>query len=258
MARVLCLGDSNTYGLAVRREESYPNRLEKLWEEQQDGSRIDVINLGFPGTNSSQVLRDFDRNIDLLHPDVVVVSIGSNDFWTMPVPTSATPQPLLARMRRWSRLYKLLYMATRNGNAEAEIVITDPDLHHGRGKMEYEGEVFELGHDRADWDPETGRRLVRNLLQLVVRANKRGVRLVLLNYASQTGFYPAASRKIESVAARTGTPFVDVNVEFRTVCPKEPCPEWIFPKGHLAFAHPTARGYELVAKTVLAELSKLL
>ncbi|MBW2388005.1 MAG: hypothetical protein JRG89_06160 [Deltaproteobacteria bacterium] len=49
--RVLCLGDSNTFGIYLPEEESYPSQLEKRWNEIRS-SRIDVINLGYPGTNS--------------------------------------------------------------------------------------------------------------------------------------------------------------------------------------------------------------
>jgi lysophospholipase L1-like esterase len=48
-ARVVCLGDSNTYGLYVHREEAYPAILQKLWTDGSERADPAVINLGHPG-----------------------------------------------------------------------------------------------------------------------------------------------------------------------------------------------------------------
>jgi hypothetical protein len=47
--RVLCLGDSNTFGLGVAAEDSYPVQLERLWNERAGDPRIQVVNVGRPG-----------------------------------------------------------------------------------------------------------------------------------------------------------------------------------------------------------------
>ena len=60
--RVVCLGDSNTYGIYLRtRAEAYPQQLETLWNARAGAPRIEVLNLGYPGTNTSRLRRDFPR-----------------------------------------------------------------------------------------------------------------------------------------------------------------------------------------------------
>src|SRR5262245_14874294 len=82
--RVLCLGDSNTYGLWLeqREKEAYPQQLEALWNARVAAPKLEVLNLGFPGTNSSRLVRDVPRLLETLHPDVLILMVGVNDFWT--------------------------------------------------------------------------------------------------------------------------------------------------------------------------------
>ena len=55
---MLALGDSNTYGLWVEPAESYPAVFERRWNADPARRPIEVLNLGFPGTNASMVRRD--------------------------------------------------------------------------------------------------------------------------------------------------------------------------------------------------------
>src|SRR6187549_2761818 len=57
--RILCLGDSNTYGTMVRRPHAYPEVLKKLWNGQAGRTEVDVLNLGIPGMNSSKLRNNF-------------------------------------------------------------------------------------------------------------------------------------------------------------------------------------------------------
>ena len=77
--RVLCLGDSCTYGLGVAFEDSWPARLAAE-------PRLDVINAGVPGYTSYQGLLLFDEKLAGTDPDVVVVEFGINDVAPWPTP----------------------------------------------------------------------------------------------------------------------------------------------------------------------------
>jgi lysophospholipase L1-like esterase len=76
-ARVVCLGDSSTYGWGVEPSESYPAQLQELLDERSP-AEWEVFNLGVPGYTSFQgrLLLERLRELD---PDVVVISFGSND-----------------------------------------------------------------------------------------------------------------------------------------------------------------------------------
>jgi lysophospholipase L1-like esterase len=81
---VLCLGDSNTYGLFLERSEAYPAVLQQLWNERPSLGTAEILNLGVPGTNSSKLRSLIDRILWALAPDTVLIMIGANDAWTMP------------------------------------------------------------------------------------------------------------------------------------------------------------------------------
>jgi lysophospholipase L1-like esterase len=267
--RVLCLGDSNTYGISVERDEAWPARLQQMWISRGVEPAIEVINLGYPGTNSSQVLRDFERNLDLFDPGVVLVEVGANDFWTVPVPLDAArPSTLLDRFRESSRLYRLVFMATRTHEVtEARpreeggpvVEIGEGDLSQAKGRMQYKGEVFDLGYTRAESvRPGIGEDLERNLTRLTRIADARDVELVFVTYASGELFYATAGMYMQKVAAQTRTPLIPLRPAFRkSGCTEEPCPEWIFPESTPGKHHPTAKGYELVAETVMRELESI-
>jgi lysophospholipase L1-like esterase len=77
--RVLCLGDSVTFGVALANDETFPARLERaLVERLPPETAPVVINAGVPGYSSVQGLRLLDE-LAPLEPDVVVWWFGMND-----------------------------------------------------------------------------------------------------------------------------------------------------------------------------------
>lgn len=82
--RLLFLGDSNTYGIYVDPSEAYPRVLEARWNGRAGAAKIEALNLGFPGTNSSKLRRDMPRLLRVLRPDAVIVMIGANDLARLP------------------------------------------------------------------------------------------------------------------------------------------------------------------------------
>ncbi|MBI4845940.1 MAG: hypothetical protein HY810_05655 [Candidatus Omnitrophica bacterium] len=77
--RILCLGDSFTYGIGVAKEESYPGQLQEILNKLNTKTNYTVINKGFPGINSSLLLSDFEKNLNETSPDIVIILIGCND-----------------------------------------------------------------------------------------------------------------------------------------------------------------------------------
>lgn len=79
--RILCLGDSITYGIGAGFENSYPVQLEQILNEKVKGQKFKIFNLGVPGYNSAQVLQTLKKNLAALKPNMVIVLVGDNDFW---------------------------------------------------------------------------------------------------------------------------------------------------------------------------------
>jgi len=110
--RILALGDSNTYGLYLPAEDSYPAQLETLWNQRHPNAPVEVINLGYPGTNSFRLLSNLPEILDTFQPDLVLLMIGFNDFWTpVEIPATVAELSWWEKAQYHSRLYQFFYMA---------------------------------------------------------------------------------------------------------------------------------------------------
>jgi len=268
--RVLCLGDSNTYGFYVDRQMAYPQQLETLWREAGREPPIDVMNLGFPGLNSSRLLQQYSELLDKLAPDVVIIMIGVNDFWTMPA-SDAADDGFFARTRRilesHSRVYRLLRMVRRSmmsadvlptQESEAEAIIDSsplPGEGGARHRLRVGDREIDMGFRRAGPTGVQGydEDLYANLRQLIAETDRVPTRLILMTYPSRESFYGIVNRIVRQVAQKSATPLVDLARVFTPLCPTEPCPALLY-----ADHHPTANGYRVVAQKLVTRLGKTL
>jgi lysophospholipase L1-like esterase len=211
-----------------------------------------VVNLGYPGTNSGQLVRDLPRILRSVSPDLVVVLVGVNDVWTRPVASTGSdddPPPLWERLRTW-RLYRIA-VATLWPH---ELAVTTEEHTEDvrRGTVRYGDETFRFGYERDEsfaWE-EIEPVLESNLRTLVTRSRAAGVEVVLLTYPSPAAGSVCASRIARRVAADTGTALVDLAPAFAGLCPAGSCPEYLFPD-----THPRPAGYALVAQTLADHLA---
>ncbi|MEO8755382.1 MAG: SGNH/GDSL hydrolase family protein [Casimicrobiaceae bacterium] len=253
--RVVCLGDSNTYGLYVGRPEAYPQVLERLLAEGTPDHHVEVMNLGVPGMNSSKLRSRFRDILKTLRPDTVLMMVGANDNWTVPVPeTNDSDQEegwSLYTFWQYSRVFRLLYMIRRAFEAH-HFDMTDPTQHKAEQTMVREdGAAVELtwtGESpfRDSWMPE----LQRNLELMSDEARQAEVKLVLLTYPSEQPDYRFANAVVRTTAARIHRPLVDLGAEFLRRCPDRSCPDLFLPDHH-----PTAKGYEIVASVIAHDLT---
>lgn len=78
--RVLCLGDSQTFGNGVDQDKTYPARLEALLRSSFAGRRVDVINAGVQAYDTAQEVDLLQREATRLSPDLVTVGFYLNDI----------------------------------------------------------------------------------------------------------------------------------------------------------------------------------
>ena len=101
---VLCVGDSNTYGAGASTPDgSYPSQLAALLQER-DPDRWHVVNGGYPGRNSAELLHELPGLLHRHQPDLVCILIGTNNRWSdarMDEPPPPLDDPDLARPSRW-------------------------------------------------------------------------------------------------------------------------------------------------------------
>ncbi|MBX3414283.1 MAG: SGNH/GDSL hydrolase family protein [Pirellulales bacterium] len=80
--RVLILGDSFTFGVGVRDEDTFARRLEAdLNREAPSGERIEVINAGVQGYNTRDEVLYLEREWLRLAPDLVIIVFYLNDAY---------------------------------------------------------------------------------------------------------------------------------------------------------------------------------
>ena len=107
--RIVCLGDSSTFGWGVESDEAYPARLEAELRSRHPALPIEVVNLGVCGYSSFQGRILLDREALRYEPDAVTLSYGSNDW-------SPVPEPFDAAYRRnagWNGAVKAVLNRSR-------------------------------------------------------------------------------------------------------------------------------------------------
>ena len=249
--RIVCFGDSNVYGIFEKREDTYPQVLERLWNAATPAQPVEVLNLGFPGLNSSKIRKNFRDLMATLRPDLVLVLVGSNDINSVPVPLGGEDSAQ-ARFEyvlwQHSRVYRLLHMLAvglRGQAVEVQYTVLRP--FEGVVRV---GEVeFDLGGThRMDPSqlPNWKTDLVANLRAMAADAAAVGAKMILLTYPSHKSLYGMANTVIASM---TDLPVIDLTPRFTTLCPDGDCPE-VFRRDQ----HPNANGYRLMAAIVFNHL----
>ncbi len=130
--RVLCVGDSITYGFNVDGDETYPRQLEALLERRYPGRRFEVINAGVPGWSWIQGRRYLELEGLALRPDVVVIGHGTNDQF---FPATITDNERIGHSTGWiARTYRrLASRLTRTNLSQLAHLLSSPRAGPGRG-----------------------------------------------------------------------------------------------------------------------------
>ena len=90
--RIVTLGASSTFGYFVRDDETYPHHLQQLLDQRAyGGKRYEVINLGIPHLDSSNLVALFHDEALPLAPDVVTYYEGNNDVEPMQLESGEEP-----------------------------------------------------------------------------------------------------------------------------------------------------------------------
>ena len=140
--RIVCLGDSFTWGLGVADGEAYPRLLEQRLSQRFPGVDVQVLNAGVPGYGTADELRYFESRLGELDPDLVIVQfLAENDFNDNRQPalgrvelrdgwlhSAEPPRPQPQRTIEWLKRHSVLartvseragYLAARLGLAPA-------------------------------------------------------------------------------------------------------------------------------------------
>lgn len=189
--RVVCFGDSITFGYGVSDGETYPARL----QARLQGRGVEVVNAGTTGYTSHQVVGLLERTLPQVEPDVVTVCIGWNDGTMRPLADRDYAGRVRAAMAVEGVLDHLyLFRAARNLYARTALPSDAPRALVPRV------------------DPAS---YVRNLEAVVARCRSRGVQPVFLALPRRirAGDPPVVSPYpglLAQTAAAQGVPLVTV------------------------------------------------
>lgn len=78
--RIICIGDSYTFGMGAVRGHSYPEQMHRILKDRLPDKALDVFNMSTPGHTSSRVREMLNEEFFMRYrPDILVVLIGLND-----------------------------------------------------------------------------------------------------------------------------------------------------------------------------------
>lgn len=214
---ILCVGDSHTYGTSLPEEDSYPSQLED--ELKRRGIVTNVINMGIPGQNTSELRRSLPRLLDRYGPDIVIILICSNNDWNRAdiLWSDIQDGKIDSGVKTWFlkagykisdslRTVQLVRYLLYNNVMEFDPNEKEPDR---QGGVHFHRSRF--GTD--DWmrGPELSDRSMRDLCAIVDMVRESGASPVFLNYPAQP-FAPMflANYFIEQASQTRSVPLVDV------------------------------------------------
>ncbi len=243
--RILCVGDSYTFGPYVDDDATLPARLGTQLESAAPGRGLEVINGGVSGFSILDEKTFLETKALSLQPDLVVLVFTNNDITDL-----ARPRPMIEVMRDHARLKSrfligpvirfLQHTAIFNGMQR-----TAAWLEVRRRKEAVRQEVVP---QEALWD-RYGELLgqTRDLL------DRRGVGLLLVAWPSweqAEGDGPAEPLdRLGAMAARLGIPFLDLTPAMQALDAAGARPSLMPLDGH-----PSAAAYESGARVIASRL----
>ncbi len=244
--RVLCVGDSHTYGAGLPEPESYPAQLQRDLDALIPG-RYSVLNLGVPGMNTAEVAHRLSANIAQLHPSIVLVWCGINDAWNV----TESGNGWQRWMAEHSRLYKLITVWRHDRSLDAIVVregtrygvgvahVMDPGSEHTiytAGEVEH----VRIGPDTLPDDFSKVAAAATNYRAMIAAARSASVSIAFITYPMEQGVFHAANVVIRQVAADAGAPVIEGPQALQRVPPEQV--HWLWA------AHPNGPVYGAIAE----------
>ena len=256
--RVVCLGDSLTFGHGVPVRETYPARLANELRDRMRGSRWEVINTGMEGYCTFQETSQLRRCLKY-QPDVAVLLFCLNDV--------TEKYKTLRRFGGTGLDYhgvidggasKLLLYLARVRKYSSLITAIMPDRASSRRQEEYSVAKLwtqpEAPHVQAAWEQAE-----KELDELRAVCDENGVALIVAvapfrEQLTDAAGIDAPQRILADYSNRHGVRFVDLRPSFLWEIRHGKSVEQVF----MDSSHPTPFGYTLVAGLIADEIESLL
>ncbi len=230
--RVIALGDSLTFGWGVPAEKTFPKLLERQIGLHpiaglSGDSRVEIINMGIPNSNTRQELATFLIEGTRYHPDAVILGFFINDA-----------EPTQKKTLGWftGSSYTAAFIAHRIIQLRS---LFDPARDFAT--------VYSRYYQGENWD-----RYQETLVETAQTMKTRGIRFlpVLLPYLNDLTRYPfkEAHRKVASVFSKEGAHPVDLLPLFEG---KDAQSYWVAPDD----PHPNEGAHSIIAEGIYRALA---
>ncbi len=235
--KILCVGDSFTFGIGADGPDSYPDKLQAKLSEAASPRPVEVINWGLPAQNSSEALlavRSFFSS-QAVRPDFVCVAVGVNDYWNHHLASALADEnglDALDRALSGLRTYRFCKIALSKGPVRAGKFYAQPDAR--------DADDPKLKEANLRWTRRISGALAVNLSAIVRYVQDAGSTPVLVGYPEGGATVDAG---YEQALRQTPAPFVST------------ANYGVGPNERDAYRsrdgwHPNALGYEFVASRV--------
>lgn len=245
--RIVAIGNSCTFGWGISLQYTWTERLRKKLDKRYQNLKHEVINAGVPAYTSFQGKKYLFDELLVLEPDAVIITFGWNDHWAGidGKPDSEQKMPNQALLGLQNLLNRTnLYRFVR------KIILG------------YSSQPETLPFDQVPGIRRVPRReFVSNLAEIIDTLNQHAIQPLLVvppvptpeeYYGGRKSnlhiLHEAYQENIRLVAARTGTPLVDLQPlfdQYRNLFPVDPI-------------HYNVQGSELVSRALFEALAELI
>lgn len=250
--RILALGDSFTFGIGVRDEDTFVRRIEKQLNAQATSAptRYEVLNAGVEGYNTRDEVITLEHRWLKLQPDVVLITFYLNDAYADftflnrgEAQGVGAEKPL--NLAQYSYVYDYAQHALHVRRESQRI------------KAFYQRQFFSKadqfldnpGSTNVDWTHS--RRALERAVQLSRQHNFRLALVIFPELYSLNADYPftAIHRHVQQTCQQLGISTYDLLDAFKGHRDKD---LWVHPADH----HPNEIAHEIAARAILAFLNQ--
>jgi lysophospholipase L1-like esterase len=183
--RIICMGESSTFGYRNSDVGTYPFQLESLFRQHAGAQKVEVINAGFPYYNTGSILSLLREELLNYGPDVFTLYSAHNDVgWPLKA-------GVLSRVMLWTQQHSIIYVLMK------EHFLTDHFLLGIRRKL------LRLMPQRIDYT-EFDKQLMQikmryreNVKAMIDIAKSKNILVILIKQPMTTTFKRYASASYE-------------------------------------------------------------